>query len=84
MDKFDIEFGGVIGVGEEKNCIVQCLCRVLRRCCRSVVILGCVTVRRVEHSVFTRCSSEVWAEGRCVCSHVRRARWYPKTNIPQS
>jgi hypothetical protein len=65
-------------------CTVQCLCRVLRRCCRSVVILGCVTVWRVEQSVMTRCSSGVRAEGRCVRIQVRRARWYPRTNIPQS
>ena len=37
-------------------CMVQCWCSVLRRCCRSVVILGWVTVRRVVHRVLMRCS----------------------------
>ena len=40
-------------------CTVQCLCSVSRMCCRSVVILGWVTVRRVEHRVLTRCSRGV-------------------------
>ena len=47
-------------------CMVQCLCSVSRMCCRSVVILGWVTVRRVEQRVLTRCSRGVRAEGRCV------------------
>ena len=65
-------------------CMVQCWCSVLRRCCRSVVILGWVTVRRVVHRVLMRCSREVRCEGRCVFIQVWMARWYPRTNIPQS
>ena len=58
--------------------MVQCLRSVSRRCCRSVVILGWVTVRTVEQSVFTRCSRGVRAEGRCVRIHVWMAQWYPR------
>ena len=65
-------------------CMVQCLCSVSRMCCRSVVILGWVTVRRVEQRVLTRCAKGVRAEGRCVRIQVWMARWYPRTKIPQS
>ena len=49
-------------------CMVQCWCSVSRMCCRSVVILGWVTVRRVEHRVLTRCSRGGAGRGE-VCAH---------------